>query len=64
MFYALSMFPDYFKERLNLFVALAPAVKLMHSKSPLLRFTSKMSQRVEKTFSRYGVYELFGKGWT
>ena len=28
MFYALSMFPDYFKERINLFVALAPAVRL------------------------------------
>lgn len=64
MFYGLATNQAYFKDRLNLFVALAPVVRL--DKSDLVNFLSvlaKFDWFLEAKLAEAGVYELFGKGW-
>jgi hypothetical protein len=40
MFYALSQKPDFWKERLNIFVALAPITRLDHTGSEIFKALS------------------------
>ena len=64
MFYGLATNEEYFKERINLFVALAPVVKM--DKAPLinlLSFLAKFEWFLEAKLAEVGIYELFGKGW-
>jgi hypothetical protein len=64
MFYALATNEAFFKDRINLFVALAPAVRL--DSSPLvnlLSFLAKFDWFLEQRLADVGIYELFGKGW-
>ena len=63
MFYGLSMHPEYFKQRINLFVALAPVVKLGTNKSARFRMISFLGNSFVNMFAKRGVYEAFGKGW-
>lgn len=64
MFYALSMYPKYFADRINLFVAFNPVVYLRHSRSRLMRIASRTTGFLERRLQNSGVYELFGKGWS
>ena len=50
MFYGLSMYPEYFKERINLFVALAPVVKLGTSKTLAFRVVSSVGNAMTGWF--------------
>ena len=63
MFYALSKWPEIYKEKINLFIALAPAVNILHNNSPLLKMVSRVGGSLERRFEKVGLYELFGKGW-
>ncbi len=64
MFYALASNSEYMKKRINLFVALAPAVMLHNSKvSNLLNFFVNLEGFFEVKLAELEVYELFGKGW-
>ncbi len=60
MFYAMSMKPDYYQERINLFVALAPAVNIVAPKKFLLRLMSKAGGYIESRLYKAGINELFG----
>ena len=64
MFYGLSTDPDYFKQRINLFVALAPVVKLGTTNTPAFKMVSFLGNTFVNMFAKRGVYEAFGKGWT
>lgn len=57
MFCALSENMDFFRGKLNLFVALAPVVKLENCTNSLIKLV-KDSQRIEKVMVKYGIYEL------
>ena len=64
MFYGLATNEKYFKDKINLFVALAPAVRLDSSPlANLLSFLAKFDWFLEKRLAEVGIYELFGKGW-
>jgi hypothetical protein len=63
LFYGLTKDEKYFKDRLNLFVALAPATKITNSASQHLRFLSKFEQFLEKKAASLGIKEIYGKGW-
>lgn len=64
MFYGLATNEEFFKDRVNLFVALAPAVRIDHSPlANLLSFLAKFDWFLEKRLADVGIYELFGKGW-
>jgi hypothetical protein len=64
MFYALSKWPEVYKEKINLFIALAPAVNIIHTDSPLFKLVTRVGGSLERRFEKIGVYELFGKGWS
>jgi hypothetical protein len=55
--------PEYWGQRLNLFLSIAPVVYIDQSKSPLLKFVSRVGNRLEERFDKIGLYELFGQGW-
>ncbi|CDW91490.1 ab-hydrolase associated lipase region family protein [Stylonychia lemnae] len=57
MFCALSNNMDYFRSRLNLFVALAPVVKLDNCSNSLIKLV-KDSKTIEQMMVKYGLYEL------
>lgn len=49
LFYALSDQPDFWKERLNLFVALAPVTRLDNTGSDLFLYGSKLENFIRDT---------------
>eukprot|EP00347_Sterkiella_histriomuscorum_P002574 403367625 len=57
MFCALSENMDFFKERMNLFVAYAPVVKVDGVTSSIIKMV-KNNQKVDKFMKKYGMYEL------
>jgi hypothetical protein len=62
MFYALATDPDYWEDRVNLFVALAPVVNLSNTESTLLKFIARMDG-ILAIFAKMGSSgELFRKG--
>ena len=64
MFYGLATNEDYFKDALNLFVALAPAVRMDRSNTAnLLNVLAKFDWFLEAKLGEIGIHELFGKGW-
>lgn len=60
MFSAISMNQDFWLERLNLWVALAPVTKLDHTKSELFLFVDKFEKLIEDTADLLGIWEIFG----
>ena len=60
MFYAISANQEFWKERLNLWVALAPVTKLDHCKSGLIKLFSEFEAVLGSTLNFLGVYELLG----
>lgn len=64
MFIALTMKTDYMKEKVNLFVALAPAARLDHTMSKLLKLTAKFLDPLEWLLvDVLGLYDLFNPTW-
>ena len=64
MFYALATNENYFKDTVNLFVALAPAIRL--DKAGLinsLNILARFDRQLEDRLAEQGIHELFGKGW-
>ena len=49
------MKPEYFQERINLFVALAPAVKIVAPKKFLLKLMSKAGAYIENRLYNSGI---------
>ena len=62
MFYALSAHPDYWQERLNLFVALAPVTSLHNTGSGMLKILSKFETELNAVSSLLHVYSIFEPG--
>ena len=63
MFYALATNSDLYKDKLNIFIALAPVTKISHIRVGLLWFISMNHFWVIPTFKLFGFYELFPAGW-
>ena len=64
MFYALATNPEFWKKRLNLFVALAPVVNLKNSDSFFIKFAwkTKISNTVTWIYRQFGILEMFPRG--
>ena len=60
MFYALSAHEEFWKERLNLFVALAPVTRLDHTSSRLLKYLAPLGGHLETVLGAVGIHSLFG----
>ena len=62
MFYELTKPDTYFKEKLNLFVALAPVTRMNHSSSDLMTFFAKGGDQIRDALYLIKVYHLLD-GW-
>lgn len=61
MFYAMAMKPEFWRKRLNLFVALAPAVKIgVPGGGYLSTWGLKLGRVAERRLEKAGIYEIFG----
>ena len=60
MFIGLTMKFDYFKEKVNLFVALAPVARLDHTLSPLFKELAKFEKELTYIMlNELGMYDVF-----
>ena len=60
MFYGLAENQDFWKERLNLYVALAPVTRLDHAKSELIVFFSKFYKEIQSAAKLLHVWDILG----
>lgn len=60
MFYALSEDLEYFKKKLNIFVALGPVTKISHTQSDLLVYAAKFYDLFYDAVYYTGIDELLG----
>lgn len=54
MFYALATNNEYWKKKINLFVALAPVVNLANTDSTMIKFFAKLDSGLGKLFQIFG----------
>lgn len=60
MFYALSSQNQTdFEDRINLFVALAPATKVTHTRSPVIKLTKTLYWFLDRMNKAFNLYRLF-----
>ena len=63
-FIGASMMNDYFKDRVNLFVALAPITRISHTASTLLWLMAEdVDQLTHVLINDYGMYDMFTPSW-
>ena len=63
MFFGSALNPDYFSERVNLFVAMAPATSMYNSTAAPFTTFAKEWPEVEYLTAKFGVYDMFNFGW-
>lgn len=64
MFYALAKMEESFlKDRINLFVAMAPVLRIGHTTNKPLRTFAGHKKSFEKSLKKMGLYEVMGKQW-
>jgi len=60
MFSAMSLDHEFWKERLNVFIALAPVTKLHYTGSALFKFLSEFQTSVHSLTNALHIYSIFG----
>ena len=63
MFLALDSLQQFFKNKVSLFVALAPTAKITETKSDLIKFTSQKMQIIQEAETLFNMREIFGPNW-
>jgi hypothetical protein len=63
MYYALATNENYLKNKVNLFVALGPVLKLTHTKSTLIKLVASTEVLLVDTCDLLGIYEFFPANW-
>lgn len=58
-----SLNPLYFKNNVNLFVALAPVIELHHVEVPFLQKMAKLWRPMEIAVKKLGAFELLNSNW-
>jgi len=63
MFYALAKQEDYLKDKINLFVAMAPVLRLGNTSSKSLKGLANYKFTLGNTLKTFGIYEVMGVKW-
>ena len=63
MFYGLATNEEYFKDRVNVFIALAPAVKITNAKATYIQMLAKFEHIITGLADNLKIKEVYGKGW-
>lgn len=58
-----SLNPLYFKNNVNLFVALGPVAELHHVEVPVFHAMSKLWRPMQIAAKKFGAFELFNSNW-
>jgi len=64
MFYALQAEPEYWGQKVNLFVAAAPVTRLDHTTNPLIKLFAQIQGTLRNTLYFFKVYSLLGDAVT
>lgn len=60
MFHALSNVPDYWEDKMSLFVALAPVSQISHTTNPMFKYLSYAVNEVVDAADLLRIYEVLG----
>jgi len=60
MFYAMSKYPEFWEERVNLFVALAPVIRLDHISHGLYYSLNLVREPLHKLTNHLHIYSILG----
>jgi hypothetical protein len=63
MFYALSTNESYFADKVSVFIALGPVMRLTYCKSDLIQFFAGNDALLIDTCDLFGIYEFFPANW-
>ena len=63
MFVGLSEKPDYFKDKVSLFVALGPVSQISHTQADVFRLILPFYDEIANTAWLFGVHEILGANW-
>lgn len=63
MYYALANFESYFKDKISIFVALAPVTMLPNTNTALLRLAADFYDELDDTFSLLGIHSVLNYTW-
>jgi hypothetical protein len=63
MYYALATNEDFFADKISVFIALGPVMKLSHCKSTLLSLIANNDGLLIGTCNTLGIYEFFSANW-
>ena len=58
MFYGFSEMPDYFKEKLSLYVALGPVTKIPNEQTKAIKLAADLYDTVATAAHMFGVYDV------
>jgi len=61
MFYSLATYPEYWKDKMSIFISLAPIAQLKHTTCAFFQYFSWMATPLEKVGDQIGVYEILGE---
>ena len=63
MFYALSKYGDSMRDKLSLFVALAPVTKITNQKAEIISVAADFYVAIEDAAELMHLYEIGGANW-
>ena len=63
MFMGASLMPEYYTEKVNLYVALAPAVDVNHVEVPFFQKLSKVWRELQLIVLKVGLFDLYDSNW-
>ena len=63
MFYGLAVEEEVFKDKVSIFIALAPVTKVTNEEAEIFRFTSNFYDEIDGTLNLLGIHELLGANW-
>jgi len=63
MFYGLANYEDYYKEKLSVFVALAPVTKLDHTNTTLFHLAASMYDEIDDAFDLFNIHSVLNNTW-
>ena len=63
MFYALATHGELLKDKISIFIALAPVTKVTNLESKFFSFTSLFYDEIDSTLNLLGIHEILGANW-
>jgi len=63
MFYGLAKNEDYFADKVSVFLAFGPVLRLTHCQSELLFFIANHDALILDTLELFGIYDMFPANW-